>query len=62
ILNPGVILPSNEPAIGRLKVGLGAVPIPPDVELALRKIEQTGGYGRNRLEIADGSRESGVLK
>ncbi len=55
ILNPGVILPSDQPAIGRLKVGKGALPIPPDVELALREIERTGGYGRNRLEIADGS-------
>src|SRR3954470_5839732 len=55
ILNPGVILPSDQPAIARLKVGKGAVPIPPDVELALREIERTGGYGRNRLEIADGS-------
>jgi len=60
MLNPGVILPADQPAIGRLKVGQGALPIPPDVELALREIERTGGYGRNRLEIADGSQESGV--
>jgi thymidylate synthase (FAD) len=57
ILNPGVILPSDQPAISRLKVGQGAVFIPSDVELALREIERTGGYGRNRLEIADGSRQ-----
>ena len=53
ILNPGVILPSDRPAISRLKVGEGALPIPPDVELALREIERTGGYGRSRLELAD---------
>ena len=54
IFNPGIILPSGEPPISRLKVGPNAVPIPPDVQRALRDIELTGGYGRCRLELADG--------
>jgi FAD/FMN-containing dehydrogenase len=52
ILAPGVILPSGEPAITRLKVGSQAIPIPDDIALALREIERTGGYGRSRLELA----------
>jgi FAD/FMN-containing dehydrogenase len=52
ILAPGVILPSGEPAITRLKVGRQAVPIPDDIARALREIERTGGYGRPRLELA----------
>ena len=52
ILAPGVILPSGEPAITRLKVGRQAIPIPDDIALALREIERTGGYGRCRLELA----------
>ena len=52
ILAPGVILPSGDPAITRLKVGSQAVPIPGDIALALREIERTGGYGRSRLELA----------
>jgi FAD/FMN-containing dehydrogenase len=62
IFNPGIILPSGEPPISRLKVGPNAVPIPADLQRALREIELTGGYGRSRLELAGevGSRESGV--
>jgi FAD/FMN-containing dehydrogenase len=52
ILAPGVILPSGEPAITRLKVGRQAIPIPDDIARALREIERTGGYGRCRLELA----------
>lgn len=52
IFNPGIILPSGEPPISRLKVGKNATPIPPDLQRALREIELTGGYGRNRLELA----------
>jgi FAD/FMN-containing dehydrogenase len=52
ILNPGIILPTSELPITRLKVGSAAVPIPEDVERSLREIEQTGGYGRSRLELA----------
>jgi hypothetical protein len=55
ILNPGVIIPDGSPAISRLKVGAGALPLPEDVERALREIERTGGYGRDRLELADAS-------
>jgi FAD/FMN-containing dehydrogenase len=58
IFNPGIILPSGEPPISRLKVGQNAVPIPPDVQRALREIELTGGYGRCRLELA-GELEAG---
>jgi hypothetical protein len=52
IFNPGIILPSGEPAIGRLKTGTTAVPIPDDVARALREIERSGGYGRCRMELA----------
>jgi len=53
ILAPGVILPAGEPAIGRLKVGAAAVPLPDDIARALREIERGGGYARSRLELAD---------
>jgi FAD/FMN-containing dehydrogenase len=53
IFNPGVILPSGEPPISRLKVGSNAAPIPSDIASALRQIELRGGYGRSRLELAD---------
>jgi FAD/FMN-containing dehydrogenase len=52
ILAPGVILPSGEPAITRLKVGHLAIPIPDDIARALREIERKGGYGQCRLELA----------
>jgi FAD/FMN-containing dehydrogenase len=54
ILNPGVILPSAEPPVSRLKVGAGAVALPADIAGELRRIEQRGGYARSRLELADG--------
>jgi FAD/FMN-containing dehydrogenase len=53
IFNPGIILPTGEPPISRLKVGANALPLPPDLERSLREIERTGGYGRCRLELAD---------
>jgi FAD/FMN-containing dehydrogenase len=53
ILAPGVILPAGQPAIGRLKVGAGAAPLPDDIARALREIERGGGYARSRLELAD---------
>ena len=56
IFNPGIILPSGEPPISRLKVGPQAAPIPADLQSALREIELTGGYGRCRLELADEER------
>jgi FAD/FMN-containing dehydrogenase len=52
ILAPGVILPTGEPAITRLKVGRQAIPLPDDIAHALREIERMGGYGRCRLELA----------
>ena len=52
ILNPGVILPSGELPISRLKVGSRAVTLPSDVERGLREIERGGGYARSRLELA----------
>jgi FAD/FMN-containing dehydrogenase len=54
ILNPGVILPSGEPPISRLKVGEHAVALPDDIARGLRRIEQRGGYAQRRLELADG--------
>ncbi len=53
ILAPGVILPAGEPAIGRLKVGAAAAPLPDDIARGLREIERGGGYARSRLELAD---------
>jgi FAD/FMN-containing dehydrogenase len=58
IFNPGIILPSGEPPITRLKVGSNAAPVPADIALALREIERSGGYARPRLELAGDSRES----
>jgi FAD/FMN-containing dehydrogenase len=52
IFAPGVILPSADPPISRLKVGAGAVPLPEDIARGLREIERKGGYGRCRLELA----------
>ncbi len=52
ILAPGIILPSGEPAISRLKVGREAAPIPDDIARALREIERGAGYARCRLELA----------
>ena len=55
ILNPGVKLPLPHPTdpLQHLKVGVGAAPIPADIELALREIEKRGDYTRDRLAIAD---------
>jgi len=58
IFNPGIILPSGEPAISRLKVGSAAAPVPEDIGRALREIERSGGYAQSRLELAGESRES----
>jgi FAD/FMN-containing dehydrogenase len=55
IFNPGVILPSGEPAISRLKVGPAAAAIPEDIQTRLREIELKGGYAWRRLELADQS-------
>ena len=52
IFNPGVKLATGLPALGALKLGPEAAPIPDDVAGALREIERTGGYARSRLEIA----------
>jgi FAD/FMN-containing dehydrogenase len=52
ILNPGVILPSGEPPVSRLKLGDHALALPDDIARGLRWIEQRGGYARNRLELA----------
>jgi len=52
IFNPGVILPSGEPPISRLKVGASAVSLPSDIQQSLREIERTGGYERCRLDLA----------
>jgi len=52
ILNPGVILPSGDPPLSRLKVGTHAAPLPSDIERSLREIERTGGYATNRLKLA----------
>ena len=53
LLNPGVILPSGEPPISRLKAGATAAALPDDIARALREIGLSGGYAKPRLEIAD---------
>jgi len=53
IMNPGIILPSGEPPISHLKAGDGAISLPTDIARALRDIEQSGGYARSRLDVAD---------
>jgi len=60
ILNPGVKLPaaSDQPPtsdspISRLKVGVSAVPLPDDIAAALRDIERTGSWDRDRLSLVD---------
>jgi FAD/FMN-containing dehydrogenase len=52
ILAPGVILPSGEPAISRLKVGAQAARLPGDIAQGLREIERMAGYGKCRLDLA----------
>ncbi len=52
ILAPGVILPSGQPPISRLKVGTQAAALPDDVAVALRRIEREAGYARFRMELA----------
>lgn len=52
ILNPGIKL-GGAPSIARLKVGAGAVPLPPEIAAGLRTIEREGGYARPRLELLD---------
>jgi FAD/FMN-containing dehydrogenase len=52
LLNPGVIVPDDQPPISHLKVGSGAASLPSDIERALREIEMNGGYARCRLELA----------
>lgn len=54
ILNPGVILAAGTPAITHLKVGAGAVELPPDIAAGLRQIERAGQYDRFRLDLARG--------
>lgn len=54
IMNPGVLLPDGTTPISHLKAGSGAVELPQDIAAALREIEQQGGYGRWRMEIAEG--------
>jgi FAD/FMN-containing dehydrogenase len=53
ILNPGVILPSGEPPLSRLKVGAAAARLPDHVERGLRAIERTAAYATPRLSLAD---------
>lgn len=53
LLNPGIITAPDGPPVSRLKVGAEAVALPADIEAGLREIERSGGYARNRLELAD---------
>ncbi len=54
IMNPGVLLPDGTTPISQLKAGGGAVELPRDISAALREIERHGGYGRWRMELAEG--------
>ncbi len=53
ILNPGIKLPLDGPALASLKVGPDAVPLPIDIERALRWVERDAGYLADRLSLAD---------
>ena len=53
ILNPGVILPSDDSPLAKLKVGASAARLPADVEQALRDVERSAAYGTRRLALAD---------
>ena len=55
ILNPGVKLnfSTAEPPIRALKVGDHAAPLPADIAVGLRRIEQQAGYSCSRLALAD---------
>lgn len=56
VLNPGVKLAVGTAApgaLGPLKVGAAAAPLPADIEAALRRIEREGGYGEPRIGLAD---------
>ena len=55
IFNPGVKLGPVDDPIRRLKIGPDATPIPADIERGLREIEVSGGYARNRMELAGSS-------
>ena len=58
IMNPGVILPldgSSSTAIGQLKVGDSAAPIPGDIAEALRRIEQAGAWDTDLTRLVDAS-------
>lgn len=55
VLNPGVKVPDGTSSLDHFKVGPGAAVIPADIEAALRRIEQAGGYAQSRLELADPS-------
>lgn len=52
ILNPDAKLGAGPP-FERLKIGTGAVGLPPDLAEALRRIERGAGYAWDRLAIAD---------
>ena len=53
LMNPGVKLGDAKDPLQNLKVGDRAVPLPPDIEDGLRRIEQEAGYAIARLTIAD---------
>ncbi len=53
IFNPGIKLGPADDPIRRLKIGPDATLLPADIEQGLREIEMSGGYGRDRLELAD---------
>lgn len=52
IFNPGIKLGPADDPIRRLKIGPDATPLPADIEQGLREIEMSGGYARDRLDLA----------
>lgn len=52
IMNPRIKLATTDPLVD-LKVGSAAAALPPDIATALRRIEQTAGWGYDRLAVAD---------
>ena len=53
VFNPGIKVDATPTPVSHLKFGEGAAVIPDDIAAGLREIEKTGGYARDRLELAD---------
>ncbi|HWA40477.1 MAG TPA: FAD-linked oxidase C-terminal domain-containing protein, partial [Gemmatimonadales bacterium] len=53
VFNPGIKVEATGEPVAHLKFGDAAESIPEDIAQALREIEKSGGYGTDRLRLAD---------